>query len=724
VQIKTLIRSLLLVVFFIPFLSYGQDRCGTVEQFKKNPSKTSEAVFEQWLNKKIKNRRLNSAGRILATRKIPVVVHIIHKGEALGAGTNIPDEQVFSQISVLNKDYQRLNDDAVNTPALFEPFASSMDVEFALARRTPEGLPTNGIVRVAGPPTRNWSSSDDAEFKALSYWDSNKYLNIWVIDITDYLGYSQFPISDLPGLEGSPDAPLTDGIVIHPSVFGSDDDGDFDLDEDYNKGRTTTHEIGHFLGLRHTWGDDGGSCMNNGGGSDYVNDTPDQEDNSVGCPNHPKTNCGGVVVMFQNYMDYTDDACMNLFTIDQVERMNTVLESSPRRVSLLSSDGLDDPDPVTTENLTVKSIAAPVVTCQSISDLTVRIKNNGVEVTTFTARVNVNGAISELTPVDPLAFSTSDEMDFIIPSIVMKQGENKLTVEITEPNGNEDSFPADNAVSFKVIVDEERDLLPVKLNFEQGYSQWTITNPFLGMEWAEIETNHGTSLYFNGFGNQANGDRAWLVSPDLDFSELEEASLGFYVSYAFRSGTADNLKVYASTDCGQNFDVILYNETGGSITGDDSNAKWKPEENDQWERKLVSLESLLGEPNVRIAFVFTNTNGNNIYLDNIDLFTTDNPIEAHGEDVLQVFPNGVRGPAPSLRLNLPQKEDVQIEVINSTGQRIRNFTLVDALNQTVDLGLQVDPVGESSVYTAMQGLYFVRVTSPTKSYVEKFMVVH
>ncbi len=137
-------------------------------------------------------------------------------------------------------------------------------------------------------PTGEWTSGDDTEFKSLSYWDSNKYLNIWVIKFVegDYLGYSQFPVSDLPGLENSPDVAETDGIVIQPMVFGSEDDGDFDLDPDYNKGRTTTHEIGHFFGLRHIWGDDGSLCMNNGGSTDYIDDTPDQGGNSVGCPGH------------------------------------------------------------------------------------------------------------------------------------------------------------------------------------------------------------------------------------------------------------------------------------------------------------------------------------------------------------------------------------------------------------------------------------------------------
>jgi hypothetical protein len=710
-----------LVSFLLPVALFGQDRCGTVEHIERTHPLLKQDAFEQWLHQKIKSRRLNaSTNRIKASRKIPVVVHIIHKGEAPGTGTNISDAQVISQISVLNKDYQRLNEDASKTPAIFQPVAASMDVEFVLARRTPEGLPTNGIVRVAGPADRDWTSADDAEFKALSYWDSNKYMNIWVIDIIDYLGYSQFPVSDLPGLEGSPDAPLTDGIVINPKVFGSIDDGSFDLDPDYNKGRTTTHEVGHFFGLRHTWGDDGGACVSNGGSGDYIDDTPDQGNNSVGCPNVGKSECGGII-MFQNYMDYTDDECMNLFTANQVERMNTVLENSPRRVSLLSSDGLNDPDPVTTENITIKSVSAPIVTCSETNDVIIRLKNNGVEVNSFKVKITVNGDESTLTS-SGFVFPTGEEADYLINDVSFHSGINNIVVEFIEPNGNDDTFPADNIIAFKTEVNQNQDFIPLKQNFETPDDLWTKTNPLLGMEWEEIQTNFGTSIFFNGFGNQKNGDKAWYVSPMLDLSVVSEASLQFDISYAFRQGTADNLKVYASTDC-NGFEYILFNETGQSIMNNASNSKWKPEDEGDWERKKVSLESLIGQPAVRIAFVFTNSNGNNLYLDNIEFFNATNPIETVGRQVLQVFPSGVAGPPPSLRLNLPERDHADIEVINSMGQRIKHFTLNDALNQTIDLGLQTDRPSDPPMYSALPGVYFVRVTTSKSSWVEKFVVV-
>ena len=716
-QTWTSIRKIFfLTPLLFPFFVQAQDRCGTVEYSKKLLNqklvKENTSEFERWMNKKIHQRALGIGPlRTQSTYRIPVVVHIIHNGEPVGIGTNLSDAQVISQIAVLNKDYQRLNSDAANTPAEFLPAASSMDIEFALARRSPEGLPTTGIVRVNADetPPRKWTSNDNTELKALSYWPAEDYLNIWVCDITDYIGYSQFPISDLPGLENSPENRLTDGVVIAYEVFGSVDYGAFDLDPNYNKGRTTTHEIGHFFGLRHIWGDDGGAC---GGNGDYVSDTPDQAGSTSNCPNGVRTSCS-VSNMYQNYLDYTDDACMNLFTAGQVSRMTTVLENSPRRESLLTSDGLNDPDPVTTENLTLKSVLAPVVTCDDQAVIRLKIKNSGVPVNSFKVKATINDNVST-TDFTGLDFPTGNEETFELPAASFVSNQNLLTFEVLEPNGVDDAFPNDNTATHKTIVNSAGDFIPLKESFDQSFSgQWTVSNPSLGMPFKDVATNFNNSLYFDAFSNLNIGDNSWIVSPELDLSIFTEASLFFDLSYAYRNGSYDNLKVLASTDCGQTFDEVLFDNTGTALSNNVSSASWKPSGATDWSRKYISLNSLVGQPSARLAFVFTNDNGNNLYIDNIEFFTSDDPTPPVVDDVFSVYPNPGEATKTTLTFDLPERENIQIEMMDAMGKLILTETMLDALNQTIPLPL-ANPV---------PGLYFVRVVTREKIYTQKLILI-
>jgi len=270
--------------------SYAQERCGTVEYVKQHrPGFQNDRIrFEEWLTqKRLHSFRNQTRKKQTTPYKIPVVVHVIHNGEGIGSGANISDAQVFSQIRVLNEDFTRQNADASNTPPVFQDVAGSLDIEFVLAKRDPNGFPTNGIVRVDGG-RNGWTINDQNTLKSLSYWPAEDYMNIWVCNLTDqFVGYAQHPESDLEGLENASRERLTDGVVIWHRAFGSADDGSFSLDPVFNKGRTTTHEVGHFFGLFHTWGDDVG-CS----GTDYVDDTPNQANRTQGCPSHPRRTGG------------------------------------------------------------------------------------------------------------------------------------------------------------------------------------------------------------------------------------------------------------------------------------------------------------------------------------------------------------------------------------------------------------------------------------------------
>ncbi|MEP2026820.1 MAG: zinc metalloprotease [Reichenbachiella sp.] len=273
------------------------------------------------------------------TIKIPVIVHIIHNGEEIGEGPNITFEQVKSQIEVLNEDYRKkeyTNGFNINS------VGADMEIMFFLAEYSPSGnkLAEAGIDRVNGGrqewPKGILRNPIETTLKPATFWDPTKYLNIWTVNFggftgRDLLGYAQFPSnSGLAGLNSDGGLAETDGVVIGYKYFGSSQKGDFDyIFSPFNLGRTCTHEIGHWLGLRHIWGD--GECDVD----DYCYDTPNASEPSYGCLQN-KYSCRSYD-MIENYMDYSDDACMNTFTIDQKSRITTVLNNSPRRKNLYNN---------------------------------------------------------------------------------------------------------------------------------------------------------------------------------------------------------------------------------------------------------------------------------------------------------------------------------------------------------------------------------------------------
>ena len=261
------------------------------------------------------------------TVTIPVVVRVLFNTP----DQNISDAQIQSQIAVLNEDYRRLNADRASTPAQFLGLASDVNVEFKLACVDPAGNPTSGIIRVsttrtgfdiilAADGTVNDIASGIKYVPGAAPWPSDRYLNIWTCNFNDTnnLGYATFPWQQSP----------VDGIVLAYNATGRTGT----LQARFNKGRTATHEVGHWLGLFHIWGDDSGACT----GTDEVADTPNQAGSNSGCPGFPIVTCSNQGDMSMNYMDYTDDACMNLFTSGQKDRMRTLFAAGGLRESFIS----------------------------------------------------------------------------------------------------------------------------------------------------------------------------------------------------------------------------------------------------------------------------------------------------------------------------------------------------------------------------------------------------
>jgi hypothetical protein len=990
------LNALLFCLFLLALstIVYAQERCGTVQYTERLKSRnqipSDDQIFEQWVRSKTAVRQSSQSLRTASTYQVPVVVHVIHNGEAVGTGRNIPDEQILSQIQVLNEDFNRINADQSSTPAEFAGIAGQMNIEFVLAKQDPEGLATDGIVRVKGSKA-TWTINDNYQLKATSYWPAEDYFNIWVCDISDYLGYTQFPESSLPGLENASNNRLTDGVVIWYRAFGSLKDGAFNLDPKYGYGRTTTHEVGHFLGLRHIWGDDGASCS----GEDYVSDTPNQSGNSSGCPSHPRVTCT-VSSMFQNFLDYTDDVCMNLFTQGQVQRMSTVIENSPRRNTLLNSHALFDPlplpndlgireivsplsaecsnaitpivvvrnygsnnvtsatirysingvlaetktfnlsldhletaevtfesktvtagansfsfeiiqtnggsDPVLQNNIetvnfsipdfgelpfseTLESMpalwsienpdqqytwelttapnfsqdnkalfmnffdyedkfgeldvfaspvfdlsAAPVASlvfdvaharyqasndrlkivvlreCESIDNGTVvydksgstlattasqtnsfvpddendwrrefvdlsefigedhiqiafigvndwgnnvyidniaviitaledvalykvvsptlvtcdknpspilLVKNLGnVTINNFTVEYTVNNDPKKIGLIDNISLASVGEINVGLPQLSLHEGANTIKIEITNPNGDADETPLNNIQEFTVMVKSDKESIPLRETFDATFDSWTSVNPTGGMKWETIATPVSeTSIYFDSYDNTDIGDEAWFISPVLDFSQAIKASLEFDISKRTRIGKSDDLKLYASRDCGNTYEPVTF-----SIASETQPLEWKPAGALDWEQAThVDLSKLSGEDQVRIAFVVTNKNGNNIYIDNLEFFATENskldittPYSIFGYST-----SDLKDSELAIVFDLPERETVHYSIVDMMGHTFARGDLDNVLNQTWTLDVEKK---------LPSGVYVVRLKIGDKFFAERIVV--
>jgi hypothetical protein len=336
---KKLVFSLLLVSHAL-LLSAQYKRCGAVAYDSVRNSRYANWVLQtrtlrdsvtRYLANNRQNLRINS---VQETIRIPIVVHVIHDNVAGQTGgrdnSNIADGQIKEQIRVLNEDYRRkINTRGFNNNSV----GTDTGIEFYLAIIDPNGQPSTGITRHLYRQKTNFAMfSDDQLLADIVSWPTDRYLNIWTARFGNgtTLGSAQFPsIVGVNGLDNSNELQVkTDGVFIDFRVLGI---GSAVVSRFYRFGRTTTHEIGHWLGLIHTWGDT--NC-----GTDYCNDTPvcENGNQTTSCASIFST-CNGVRSrnMTENYMDYTIDSCMNVFTKDQASRMRAVLELAPRRQSLV-----------------------------------------------------------------------------------------------------------------------------------------------------------------------------------------------------------------------------------------------------------------------------------------------------------------------------------------------------------------------------------------------------
>jgi hypothetical protein len=617
----------IVILLFLALPGWAQRTCGTVEYNNSlnnaYPAGKNRDTFEEWIEQKKVELKDRSALQSLTEEQgtvyqIPVVVHIIHNGETEGSGANISFEQIISQIDVLNEDFRRLNADSVNTPSEFVPVAADIGFEFVLAKRDPLGLETNGVTRTQGSQV-SWGMSDNSTLKAQSYWSADDYFNIWVAPLSGgLLGWAEFPVTNLlNGLEDATGDALTDGVVVNYRAFGSiDKDPSANLLTDFNLGRTASHEVGHFFGLRHIWGD--GNC----GVDDYVTDTPTAEDSYFNCPSvgTSTTSCGSQD-MFMNYMDYVDDFCMNLFSEGQKERMLVIINNSPRRLSLLTSPGLL-PSPVL--DLAVTDIlSVPDGICDNQVTPEIVVTNVGTsDITAVEIAFSVNGLLAE-----QQTFTTSlginESATLLMNTVSLSEfGTLDFTAMAISVNGTTDAS-SDNDVITKQSI-RSATVTALAEDFSTWPDSWSVKSDAPLSSWNTsgapnlMLTNQAAKLTYYANNSKFTDE---LITPVLDLSLSNMALFQFRIAYNYREGYDDEIRVLISTDCGNTFSDTLMVLTGREMsTVPNEVQQFTPSGPRDWQTKLLDLNPYSGEL-VQLKFVGSPQGGNNIYFDDIILLT-------------------------------------------------------------------------------------------------------
>ncbi len=373
-------------------------RCSMHEHQTKHLLEHPEAAekkrkIEEFTAKFVSEYGKTAKARTVVT--IPVVIHVLYKT----AVQNISDAQIASQMKVLNDDFRKLNTDVSKVPTPFKPLASDIEINFVLAKQTPTGAPTTGIVRKSTSKTSfidNLDPYSDA-LGGSNIWDASRYMNIYVCNMASPLGFAADP--SFPDSE--------DAIVVHYTAFGTTGV----VEAPYNLGRTATHEVGHWLNLAHIWGP-GDPDVANCNDSDNVGDTPNQAKSNGGTPTFPKVSCGNTPNgdMFMNYMDYVDDAAMFMFTTGQKARMQALFASGGARATIATSNGATPPSSgtscgvpstLTTSNVTTSAATLNWAAVSGATSYSVQYKTAAA--TTFTTVVSNSNTLT----INSLAANTA-----------------------------------------------------------------------------------------------------------------------------------------------------------------------------------------------------------------------------------------------------------------------------------------------------------------------------
>ncbi|MBL0046989.1 MAG: T9SS type A sorting domain-containing protein [Bacteroidetes bacterium] len=695
---RNFLKSKLVIVgIFMQGAAFAQGFkfCGTDEAqrlvFKEHPEleleylqREEEAIIR---DKREAASNYAEARATNVVRIIPVVFHIIHQY----GPENLSDAKIKESIEVMNEDFRKQNPDSGQTIALYKPLMADCEIEFRLATIDPNGNCTNGIERFY-----SWETNNGGESAKFNQWPQNKYLNIWVVKKMGPSHLSAAAYSYLPGTAPGGG----DGIICLYDYVGTNS----------GNSHTLSHEVGHWLNLKHTWGS--GNQPNVACGDDNVSDTPITKGSSLVCNLNLAACNPPTIENVQNFMDYS--FCTTMFTSGQKARMNAALLSIVAGRSNLS----------TSSNLLATGTAAAPTLCAA--DFVSNNFNNIVcedGLVSF-SDVSYNGTVTSRTWTFPGGTLNP-------PS---QQGDSTITVKYLTAGVYDVGLSATNTIStVNTTKNQYITVLPNVASYNtNSYTEsfetallpnadWEVKSPDGGnFTWQQFSTA-GASGAASAFIENYSADSAdvdELISPTVNVQNIGSSYLKF--KFAFRKKTsADNdaLKVFVSSDCGKSWS-LRKTITGASLaTVATPSTQYFIPTAIQWKQDSASIASVINKTNVRFKFQFISGGGNNIYLDDINLIgTTGINSLVNTSPVFTLYPNPAK---ETTRLNfyLNAKSAVDIELVDLLGKSIEH--LASEKNQLEPGNHQYEINSDKRM---APGVYFVKLQVNSIRSIKKLVI--
>lgn len=633
-------KALLSLLLLCSVVTYGQAQtCGfDAHNASEYLSPADQLYLDEFSGAPTQNvlkaMQEQSVARSQSLIVVPLVVHVVHNGEAEGNGANLSTARIEAQIEALNAAFSATNANFGDTPAQWQGAVGSPEIRFCLAKLDPDGNPTTGITRqqIAVTGTNSNQNNINSVIKPALSWDVTRYVNVYSLGIpgttaqSGVVGYSYYPV---PGVYGDD----IDGLVIDYHWLGGPGFGQSGFS-------TMTHEMGHYLGLYHPF--NGNSCDFDDGLADTPNmGGPTNVSAVFSCANAFPTgpNTCGEEHMYVNYMDYSTDNCYTSFTNEQIAVMRAVLDGTAGNLGFVSRADL------VSNAASACQLPANNATLVGLLDVP---ENNCASDSIYASLIIRNGGTTPLTSTQlfvtvdfnaPFAISWTGNLalgetdTFALPPARFFPGNSYYEIYSFNPNGETDEVTNDDlAFAFFTTVGSRS--LPYEEDAE-GETGYPLAGS--GLESVNVQGDdffwqiaqgvgaYGTSndalVFQNSQGGQANnpyGTLDALVIPHLDLTGLVNPELRFDVAYApYDDVFSDTLRVLAAPGCFAGFSDFLWEKGGATLATAPANTGLFVPTATEWRTEVIPLTDYVGETALRLALLNRSFWGNSLFIDNI-----------------------------------------------------------------------------------------------------------